>query len=70
MPEHVRNKPFLHNYHTEERDQKTEGLRKAIRFLKSSKYDADTEVKFSSYDITSVAWNMPEVVFSGVLNAS
>ncbi|MBE7157159.1 MAG: hypothetical protein INR62_01765 [Rhodospirillales bacterium] len=60
VPAHVRNKPFMHNYRIEERDQKTKGLRKAIRFLKSCKYDAETELKFSSYDITAVAWNMPD----------
>ena len=35
-------------------------MRKAVRFLKTLKYDADREVKISSYDITSLVWNMPD----------
>ena len=58
VPEQVRNLPFMHNYRIDEKDKKTSGLRKAIRFLKSAKYAA--VVKFSSYDVTSVAWNMPD----------
>ena len=54
------NKPFLHNYRVDERDLKVAGnLRRASRFLKSVKYDADAKLDISSYDIVSIAWNMP-----------
>lgn len=56
----IRNKPFWHNYQIDEKDKKTGGLRKVIRLLKTLKYDADPELKISSYDIAAIAWNMSE----------
>ncbi|RCX32806.1 hypothetical protein [Thioalbus denitrificans] len=57
----ISNKPFLHNARIHERDQEEIGnLRKVIRLLKSLKYDADEPVRFSSYDIASVAWAAPQ----------
>ncbi|MGB6025797.1 MAG: hypothetical protein WBG40_11410 [Candidatus Sulfotelmatobacter sp.] len=35
-------------------------MRKVARLLKSLKYDADSPVNISSYDITSIAWSMPD----------
>jgi hypothetical protein len=35
-------------------------VRKVARLLKSLKYDADTRVDISSYDITSIAYCMPD----------
>jgi hypothetical protein len=59
-PTLIWNKPFWHNYEIDQKDKKTGGLRKVIRLLKTLKYDADPEVKMSSYDIASVAWNMQD----------
>lgn len=57
----VKNKPFRHNDLLDAKDRRTAGnLRKVIRLLKSLKYDADTEVKVSSYDICSLAYRMPD----------
>ena len=55
--EEVRNKPFMHNYNINDKDVKTGGLRKVIRLLKTLKYDAEKDVKISSYDIASLAYN-------------
>lgn len=60
VPELIRNKPFWHNYEIDTKDKKTAGLRKVIRLLKTLKYDAEPELKISSYDIAAVAWNMSE----------
>lgn len=60
VPELIRNKPFWHNYEIDTKDKKTGGLRKVIRLLKTLKYDAEPELKISSYDIAAVAWNMSE----------
>jgi hypothetical protein len=57
----IGNKPFYHNFKVAERDDAVNGnLRKVCRFLKSLKYDADPALDISSYDIVSIAWNMPE----------
>lgn len=60
IPTTIRNKPFWHNYEIDQKDKKTRGLRKIIRLLKTLKYDAEPELKMSSYDIASIAWNMAE----------
>ena len=60
VPELIRNKPFWHNYEIDTKDKKTGGLRKVIRLLKTLKYDAEPELKISSYDIAAIAWNMSE----------
>ena len=60
VPELIRNKPFWHNYEIDTKDKKTGGLRKVIRLLKTLKYDAEPELKISSYDIAALAWNMSE----------
>jgi hypothetical protein len=53
------NKPFLHNQRIGQRDTETNGgLRKAIRLLKSLKYDNDTKINISSYDVASIAYNV------------
>jgi hypothetical protein len=57
----VKNKPFLHNERIDRRDTAMfGGLRKVIRLLKSLKYDAEKGVPMSSYDITSIAYRMPD----------
>jgi len=59
--ERVENRPFLHNVRIEQRDALVNGnVRKAARLLKSLKYDADTAVEISSYDITSIAYRIPD----------
>jgi hypothetical protein len=56
----VKNMPFLHNYLIEMRDRDTQGgLRKVVRLMKSLKYDS-SEVDLSSYDITSLGYNMQD----------
>jgi hypothetical protein len=57
----IENNPFLHNHRIDERDRRLNGnVRKVARLLKSLKYDADSSVDISSYDITSIAWVMPD----------
>ena len=63
-PTLILNKPFWHNYEIDVKDKKTGGLRKVIRLLKTLKYDAEPELKISSYDIAAIAWNMSEPVLS------
>lgn len=58
VPRQLKNLPFLHNYRIDEKDNRTRGLRKVIRLLKTLKYDAEPELKISSYDIAALAWNM------------
>jgi hypothetical protein len=59
--ERIGNRPFLHNARINERDQRVGGnVRKVARLLKSLKYDADTRLDISSYDITSIAYRMPD----------
>lgn len=60
VPELIRNMPFWHNYAIDNKDQKTGGLRKVIRLLKTLKYDSAPEVNISSYDIAALAWNMQD----------
>jgi len=55
----IANKPFLHNWHLNSKDDVVGGgLRKAIRLLKNLKYDKDPEAVISSYDIAALVWNM------------
>ena len=57
----IENRPFLHNAKIDQRDRLLNGnVRKVARLLKSLKYDADTKVHISSYDITSIAYRMPD----------
>lgn len=59
--ERIRNLPFLHNARIDAKDRKTNtGLRKAIRLLKSVKYDADPVLSISSYDVAALAYSMPD----------
>lgn len=53
------NTPFLHNARIEAKDKRTGGLRKAARLLKSLKYDTES-IDLSSYDIVSIAYNIPD----------
>ena len=56
----LKNTPFLHNDRIDGMDGRTAGgLRKAARLMKSLKYDSET-VDLSSYDIVSIAYNMPD----------
>jgi hypothetical protein len=64
VPELIRNKPFWHNHQIDSKDKKTGGLRKVIRLLKTLKYDAEPEMKISSYDIAAIAWNMSDSALS------
>ena len=55
----IRNLPFLHNDRINAKDQWTMGgLRKAIRLVKSVKYDSTTQVDVSSYDIAAIIYAM------------
>lgn len=58
-PSRLKNTPFLHNAWIDYKDSETnEGFRKACRLMKSLKYDTDN-IDLSSYDIVSIAFNMP-----------
>lgn len=58
----LRNLPFLHNDRIHAKDQRTGGgLRKAIRLLKSIRYDSSRGVELSSYDIAAIAYRMDDV---------
>lgn len=58
-PRRLANTPFLHNAWIDHKDNETnEGLRKACRLMKSLKYDTEN-IGLSSYDIVSIAFNMP-----------
>lgn len=55
----IRNLPFLHNERIRDNDGLTNGgLRKAIRLLKSLRYDAEKIPDISSYDIAAIAYTM------------
>lgn len=59
--ERIRNLPFLHNDRLHNKDQKTiGGYRKAVRLLKSLKYDSDAGVGISSYDIAAIVYSMTD----------
>ncbi|WP_431689432.1 hypothetical protein [Hahella sp. NBU794] len=60
IPARLANTPFLHNYHIENKDTITKGgMRKACRLMKSLKYDSE-KIDISSYDIVSIAFNIPD----------
>jgi len=60
VPRRLANTPFLHNAWIEYKDNNTGGgLRKAARLMKSLKYDCES-IELSSYDIVSLAFNMPD----------
>lgn len=57
----VRNLPFLHNDRLHSKDQRTiGGYRKAVRLLKSLKYDSDAGLDLSSYDIAAIVYAMTD----------
>ena len=57
--ERIPNTPFLHNAIIDAEDQKTNGgIRKAARLMKSLKYDTES-INLSSYDIVSIAYQIP-----------
>lgn len=63
---HVRitNFPFLHNAAIDAKDARAAGgLRRAIRLMKSLRYDADLD-GISSYDICGIAYNIPDDALS------
>jgi hypothetical protein len=56
----IKNMPFLHNARIHEKDQQSNsGLRKAIRLLKTLKYDAEPVLAISSYDVAALAYAAP-----------
>lgn len=60
--EFIPNTPFLHKRRIEERDQRTRGgLRRAVRLMKSLRYDSDGRADMSSYNIAGIAYNIPEL---------
>lgn len=55
------NFPFKYMHAITWKDLKTStGTKKAIRLLKTLKYDAEIEIRLSSFDIASLVWNMPD----------
>ena len=64
IPAKLANTPFLHNAWIEHKDVNTGGgMRKACRLMKSLKYDSD-KIDLSSYDIVSIAFNIPDISLS------
>ncbi|KAB2931288.1 MAG: hypothetical protein F9K24_13670 [Leptonema illini] len=58
--ERILNYPFLHNKHIADKDSRVNGgLRRAVRLMKSLKYDSEN-IELSSYDITAIGWNIPD----------
>lgn len=56
----LENTPFLHNAWIAHKDHITGGgLRKSARLMKSLKYDTES-IDLSSYDIVSIAFNIPD----------
>lgn len=54
------NFPFQYMENINAKDNVTDGgAKKAIRLLKTLKYDADNEVQLSSFDIASLVWHAP-----------
>lgn len=63
----IKNKPFLHNTRIDHRDTATSGnTRKAIRLLKSLRYDSEGNVELSSYDIVGIVYNMYDHLIQSV----
>lgn len=59
-PKRISNLPFLHNRELRLKDEATGGdLKRLIRFAKSAKYDADSRIDVSSYDLASLCYNLP-----------
>ncbi|WP_176079769.1 hypothetical protein [Paraburkholderia tropica] len=59
------NSPFLYMENVNLKDHATMGgAKKAIRLLKTLKYDAEDEINFSSFDIASLVWNMSDAALS------
>lgn len=55
------NYPFRNKAEIEQKDRRCGGgMRKAARFMKTLKADSSDRVKLSSYDITAIAWNIPD----------
>ena len=66
LQKRIANMPFYHNDLIDQRDKEFNGnLRRVSRYLKSEKYDAESGVNISSYDIVSIAWNMPDSYLVG-----
>lgn len=56
----ISNFPFIHNDEINKKDSLTSGaLKRLIRFVKSVRYDSDTKINVSSYDIASLCFNLP-----------
>lgn len=59
----IDNRPFLHIRNVANKCALVGGgLRKVIRLLKNLKYDADAEIRLSSYDIASIAYHMSDAL--------
>jgi len=53
--------PFIHSHLLDVHDERTRGnTRKLIRLLKSIKYDSESRLGMSSYNIESIIYRMPE----------
>lgn len=61
VPERVKNQPFLHNKRIDDKDRRVGGaIRKAIRLLKSLRYDSVKKINVSSYDIAGLIYSIPD----------
>lgn len=58
--ERPKNHPFKFIHQVEIKDSITQGgVKKSVRMLKNIKNDSSSTIELSSYDITSLIWNMP-----------
>lgn len=58
--ERPKNHPFKFIYQVELKNSMTQGgVKKSVRMLKNIKNDSSSKIELSSYDITSLIWNMP-----------
>lgn len=58
--ERIINSPFMHNYLIDQKDRSVRGgLRKAVRLMKSLRYDCGA-ISLSSYDLAAIGYSMPE----------
>nr|WP_315398319.1 nucleotidyltransferase domain-containing protein [uncultured Sphingobacterium sp.] len=57
--------PFISIERINNKDSEVNGrLKKMIRFVKTLKYDADSDIKLSSFDINAICYNIPAESYS------
>jgi len=60
VPKTIRNFPFLHIHHVNDRGTLTiGGLKMSVRLIKNIKNDSDRSIRLSSYELAGLMWNCP-----------